>query len=99
MSVHAVRMTSIMVMSLERWMHAQAGEQAHVILGEGAFKIHFACDRQPGALDFEGSAAQWSSARVLDLFSPFTILMSIFSGRPLSSWKKESSSSGRRGSP
>lgn len=63
MSIHAVRMTSLMVMSLEkRWVHAQAGEQAHVILGEGFFKIHFACDRQPDALDFEGSAARRSSA-------------------------------------
>lgn len=57
-----MRMTPIMVMSLERWVHAQAGVHAHVILGEGAFKIHFACDRQPGALDFEGTAAQRSSA-------------------------------------
>lgn len=58
MSVHAVHMTPLMVMSLEeRWVHAQAGEWAHVILGEGSFKIHFACDRQPGALDFDGSTA------------------------------------------
>lgn len=55
MSVHAVRMTSIMVMSLEeRWVQAQAGEHAHVILAEGAFEIHFACDRHPGALNFDG---------------------------------------------
>lgn len=57
-----MRMTPIMVMSLERWVHAQAGEHAHAILGKEAFKIHFACDRQPGALDFEGTAAQRSSA-------------------------------------
>lgn len=74
-----MRMTSLMVMSLEeRWVHAQDGEQAHVILGEESFKIHFACDQRP----------LYNFARVLDLHSPLTIPMSIFSVRTLR-WKLE----------